>query len=100
MPAPNSAPTSAPSALRVLLRPGWIAAALRVVAFTVACVAVLAPWQFGKSEQVDQRREVLHGAGSAQTLPSPRCTPRMPSSRRRTSGGRSPRGGVSCRITG
>lgn len=57
------------STLGVLLRPGWIAAALLVVAFTAACVAVLAPWQFGKSEQVELRAKTLQGAGAKRADP-------------------------------
>ena len=32
-----------------LLRPGWIALALVVIAFTYLCFMVLAPWQLGKN---------------------------------------------------
>jgi cytochrome oxidase assembly protein ShyY1 len=34
--------------LRFLLRPGWLGLTLAVVAFAVACFAVLAPWQFDR----------------------------------------------------
>jgi len=44
--------------LAFLLRPGWIALALVVIAFTYLCFMVLAPWQLGKntrtSRQIDQ----------------------------------------------
>ena len=35
--------------LGFLLRPGWIALALVVVAFAYLCFSVLAPWQLGKN---------------------------------------------------
>src|SRR6202167_1687176 len=35
--------------LAFLLRPGWIALAVVVIAFTYLCFSVLAPWQLGKN---------------------------------------------------
>ncbi len=48
--------------LAFLLRPGWLALGLVVVAFAYLCFTVLAPWQLGKNtktvagEQPDRRR--------------------------------------------
>lgn len=53
----------------MLLRPGWIAAALLVVAFTAACIWVLAPWQLGKSEQVELRSGLIERAEREQAVP-------------------------------
>ena len=35
--------------LAFLLRPGWIALAVVVIAFTYLCFSVLAPWQLGRT---------------------------------------------------
>ena len=37
-----------------LLRPGWIALALVVIAFTYLCFMVLAPWQLGKNTRTSR----------------------------------------------
>jgi cytochrome oxidase assembly protein ShyY1 len=39
--------------VRFLLRPGWIALTLVVVAFAFACYYLLAPWQFHRSDERD-----------------------------------------------
>lgn len=58
--------------LAFLLRPGWLALALVVVAFTYLCFTVLAPWQLGKnaktSRENQQIRYSLHHAQSGQHL--------------------------------
>ncbi|WP_224390834.1 SURF1 family protein [Pseudonocardia sp. ICBG1293] len=45
--------------MRFLLRPGWIAFVVAVVAFAVACYTLLAPWQFDReSERSAQSRAI------------------------------------------
>lgn len=44
-----------------LLRPGWLALALVVIAFTYLCFTVLAPWQLGKNTKTSrQNRQIEH----------------------------------------
>ena len=50
------------SALRVLLRPGWIALGLVVVAFAALCFSVLAPWQLGKNSSTTERNDLIRHA--------------------------------------
>jgi cytochrome oxidase assembly protein ShyY1 len=45
--------------LAFLLRPGWIALALVVVAFTYLCFMVLAPWQLGKNSRTSRENEQI-----------------------------------------
>ncbi|OBI13711.1 MULTISPECIES: SURF1 family protein [unclassified Mycobacterium] len=45
--------------LAFLLRPGWIALALVVVAFTYLCFTVLAPWQLGKHNRTSQENRQI-----------------------------------------
>lgn len=55
--------------LRRFLSPGWILGLLAVVAFAWACFALLAPWQLGKSDDLDARNSRL--AESVQSDPAP-----------------------------
>ncbi|BBZ52085.1 SURF1 family protein [Mycobacterium heidelbergense] len=55
--------------LAFLLRPGWIALALVVIAFTYLCFMVLAPWQLGKNTRTSrENRQIEH---SLNTPPVP-----------------------------
>lgn len=47
------------SRLRSLLRPGWIALALVVIAFTYLCFTVLAPWQLGKNTRTSRENQQI-----------------------------------------
>ena len=40
-----------------LLRPGWLALGLVVVAFAYLCFTVLAPWQLGKNTKTNKENE-------------------------------------------
>ncbi|MBW0018579.1 MAG: SURF1 family protein [Mycobacterium sp.] len=42
-----------------LLRPGWIALALVVIAFTYLCFMVLAPWQLGKNTRTSRENHQI-----------------------------------------
>jgi cytochrome oxidase assembly protein ShyY1 len=42
-----------------LLRPGWIALALVVIAFTYLCFMVLAPWQLGKNTRTSRENQQI-----------------------------------------
>ncbi len=55
--------------LAFLLRPGWIALALVVVAFTYLCFMVLAPWQLGKHTRTSQENSQIEY--SLNTAPVP-----------------------------
>lgn len=56
-------------ALRRFLSPGWVLGLLAVVLFTWACFALLAPWQLGKSDDLDARNARL--AESIEAAPEP-----------------------------
>ena len=57
------------NSLRRFLRPGWAIGLLAVVLFTYACFTVLAPWQLGKSEQLDERNSRLTESVQAPPIP-------------------------------
>ena len=57
------------SALRVLLRPGWIALGLVVVAFAALCFSVLAPWQLGKNSSTTERNDLIRHAVATAPVP-------------------------------
>ena len=59
-------------AVRFLLRPGWIALTLVVLAFAFGCYYALAPWQFHRSAERDGNNAALVRAVS--TAPVPRGT--------------------------
>ncbi|TVS87682.1 SURF1 family cytochrome oxidase biogenesis protein [Mycobacterium helveticum] len=52
-----------------LLRPGWIALALVVIAFTYLCFTVLAPWQLGKNSRTTRENHQIEQ--SLRTAPVP-----------------------------
>src|ERR1700749_132328 len=45
--------------LSFLLRPGWIALALVVIAFTYLCFMMLAPWQLGKNSRTSRENHQI-----------------------------------------
>ena len=55
--------------LRRFLTPGWVMGVLAVILFAWACFAVLAPWQLGKSDDLDARNARL--AESVEAAPAP-----------------------------
>ncbi|WP_279104242.1 SURF1 family protein [Gordonia paraffinivorans] len=55
--------------LRTILRPGWIALGIVVVAFAVACFTLLAPWQLGKNTDTERRNDLIRTATSLETAP-------------------------------
>ena len=66
--------------LPFLLRPGWIALALVVVAFTYLCLTVLAPWQLGKNTRTSRENNQIETALSADPMPVTSVLPRQDSS--------------------
>ncbi|MGH3970537.1 MAG: SURF1 family cytochrome oxidase biogenesis protein, partial [Mycobacterium sp.] len=55
--------------LAFLLRPGWLALAVVVVAFTYLCFSVLAPWQLGKNTKTSRENKQIEQ--SLNTAPVP-----------------------------
>ncbi|OBJ03396.1 SURF1 family protein [Mycobacterium sp. 1465703.0] len=55
--------------LAFLLRPGWIALAVVVIAFAYLCFTVLAPWQLGKHSRTSQQNRQIES--SLNTTPVP-----------------------------
>ena len=55
--------------LAFLLRPGWIALALVVIAFTYLCFTVLAPWQLGKNTKTSRENAQISNSLSADPVP-------------------------------
>ncbi|MBB1011236.1 cytochrome oxidase assembly protein ShyY1 [Dietzia kunjamensis] len=55
--------------LRRFLTPGWVIGVLAVALFAWACFALLAPWQLGKSDDLDARNARL--AESVEAEPAP-----------------------------
>jgi len=62
------------SGLRRLLSPGWLLGLLAVVVFAWACFTVLAPWQLGKSDQLDARNSRLTESVRADPVPYAEAT--------------------------
>lgn len=55
--------------LAFLLRPGWIALALVVVAFAYLCFTVLAPWQLGKNTKTSRENNRIAQSVNADPVP-------------------------------
>ena len=66
--------------LPVFLRPGWIALALVVVAFTYLCLTVLAPWQLGKNTRTSRENHQIEASVSADPVPVTSVLPHQDSS--------------------
>jgi cytochrome oxidase assembly protein ShyY1 len=63
-----------------LLRPGWIALALVVVAFTYLCFTVLAPWQLGKNTRTSRENQQIEYSLSTPPVPLKTILPQQDSS--------------------
>ena len=66
--------------LAFLLRPGWIALALVVVAFTYLCFTVLAPWQLGKNTRTSRENQQIEYSLSTVPVPLKTMLPQQNSS--------------------
>lgn len=55
--------------MRFLLRPGWLVFVAVVLAFVVACYALLAPWQFGRETQREAETAAIAAANAAPAVP-------------------------------
>lgn len=55
--------------LRFLLRPGWLALTLAVLAFAISSYALLAPWQFSRHTQRSVTNEAIRASFSAPPAP-------------------------------
>src|SRR5208337_1290045 len=66
--------------LAFLLRPGWIALALVVVAFTYLCFMVLAPWQLGKNTRTSRENHQIDYSLNTPPVPLKTLLPQQDSS--------------------
>ena len=66
--------------LPFLLRPGWIALALTVVAFAYLCFTVLAPWQLGKNTTTSRENHQISSSLTAAPIPVTSVLPQQDSS--------------------
>src|SRR5262249_51872814 len=66
--------------LAFLLRPGWIALALVVIAFTYLCFMVLAPWQLGKNTRTSRENQQIEYSLNTQPVPLKTLLPQQDSS--------------------
>jgi cytochrome oxidase assembly protein ShyY1 len=55
--------------LAFLLKPGWLALAVVVVAFAGFCFSTLAPWQLGKNSSTEERNSRIAAATGAAPVP-------------------------------
>lgn len=65
--------------LSFLLRPGWIALALVVVAFAYLALTVLAPWQLGKNTRTSKENNQIEASLSAAPVPLTSLLPQQDS---------------------
>jgi cytochrome oxidase assembly protein ShyY1 len=63
-----------------LLRPGWIALILVVIAFTYLCFMVLAPWQLGKNTRTSQENHQIENSLNTAPVPLKTLLPQQDSS--------------------
>lgn len=66
--------------LGFLLRPGWIALGLVVVAFAYLCFSVLAPWQLGKNTTTSRENQQIEASLSADPVAVTTVLPQQDSS--------------------
>jgi cytochrome oxidase assembly protein ShyY1 len=66
--------------LAFLLRPGWIALALVVIAFTYLCFMVLAPWQLGKNTRTSRENHQIEYSLNTPPVPLKTLLPQQDSS--------------------
>jgi cytochrome oxidase assembly protein ShyY1 len=63
-----------------LLRPGWLALALVVVAFAYLCFTVLAPWQLGKNTKTNRENSQIENSLKAEPVAVTTLLPHQDSS--------------------
>ncbi len=66
--------------LSFLLRSGWIALALVVIAFTYLCFMVLAPWQLGKHDRTSREDQQIEHSLNTTPVPLKTLLPQQDSS--------------------
>jgi cytochrome oxidase assembly protein ShyY1 len=66
--------------LAFLLRPGWLALAVVVIAFTYLCFSVLAPWQLGKNTKTSRANKQLEQSLNTPPVPLKDVLPQQNSS--------------------
>ncbi|WAC93534.1 SURF1 family protein [Mycobacterium sp. Aquia_213] len=66
--------------LAFLLRPGWIALILVVIAFTYLCFMVLAPWQLGKNSRTSRENHQIENSLNTAPVPLKTLLPQQDSS--------------------
>jgi cytochrome oxidase assembly protein ShyY1 len=66
--------------LAFLLRPGWVALALVVIAFTYLCFSVLAPWQLGKNTKTSRENDQIQQSLTTDPVPLKAVLPHQGSS--------------------
>ncbi|MDT5350745.1 MAG: hypothetical protein QOH91_4032 [Mycobacterium sp.] len=66
--------------LAFLLRPGWIALILVVIAFTYLCFMVLAPWQLGKNTRTSRENHQIEHSLDNPPVPLKTLLPKQDSS--------------------
>lgn len=66
--------------LAFLLRPGWLALALVVIAFTYLCFMVLAPWQLGKNSRTSRQNHQIETSLNTPPVPLTTLLPQQDSS--------------------
>ena len=66
--------------LAFLLRPGWIALAVVVIAFTYLCFSVLAPWQLGKNTKTSRENDQIQHSLTTEPVPLTTLLPQQDSS--------------------
>jgi len=66
--------------LAFLLRPGWIALILVVIAFTYLCFTVLAPWQLGKNTRTSRENHQIESSLNTPSVPLKTLLPHQDSS--------------------
>jgi cytochrome oxidase assembly protein ShyY1 len=66
--------------LAFLLRPGWLALAVVVIAFTYLCFSVLAPWQLGKNTRTSRENNQIQHSLTTDPVPLKTLLPQQDSS--------------------
>jgi cytochrome oxidase assembly protein ShyY1 len=66
--------------LAFLLRPGWVALAVVVIAFTYLCFTVLAPWQLGKNTKTSRENDQIQQSLTTAPVPLTTLLPQQDSS--------------------
>jgi cytochrome oxidase assembly protein ShyY1 len=65
--------------LAFLLRPGWVALAVVVIAFTYLCFSVLAPWQLGKNTRTSRENNQIQQSLTTAPVPLKTLLPQQDS---------------------